>query len=358
MFEARIQRVADHMKAQGLPQIIVTATTSVYYLTGLWIEPHERLLALLIREDGSRALFGNTMFAIEAPENLPLTLHSDGESPLLHLAEALAPGVVGVDKFWFSQFLLGLQALRGDCTFVLGSDPVDKARMRKDEAEIALLAQASQMNDAVMSKAIAGIGPGLTEAALQALVNQAYLSRGADGEGPQIICFGKNGADPHHSVDGTVLSPGDAVILDLYAPKKRYWCDMTRTVFYGSVTQKQQVVYELVKKANETAIAMIRPGVLPSQVDEAARDVIRKGGYGDYFTHRLGHGCGLDCHEPPSISQDTEAPLLSGMVFSVEPGIYLPGEFGVRIEDLVLVTETGCRVLNAYPKDLIILKTT
>lgn len=127
---------------------------------------------------------------------------------------------------------------------------------------------------------------------------------------------------------------------------------MTRTVFYKTVTDRQRQVYDLVKQANETAISRIKPGVMLSEIDKTARDIITQGGYGEYFTHRLGHGIGLECHEPPDVSLASDIPLEVGMIFSVEPGIYLPGEFGVRIEDLVMVIEDGCEVLNQYPKEL------
>jgi Xaa-Pro dipeptidase len=212
------------------------------------------------------------------------------------------------------------------------------------------------MNDAVMAQAIAALHEGVRENELVGLINREHLSRGADQEGPQLVAFGPNGVDPHHAVDGTVLKSGDSVILDMFTPNGRYWCDMTRTVFYKTVSEKQREVYELVRRANAAAIAEARPGVPLSHLDATARGVIEAGGYGPYFTHRLGHGCGLDCHEPPDVSGASHGLLEPGMVFSVEPGIYLPGEFGVRIEDLVLVTETGCEVLNHYPKDLQVIE--
>ena len=131
---------------------------------------------------------------------------------------------------------------------------------------------------------------------------------------------------------------------------------MTRTVFYKEASEEQKKVYELVKQANLTAIERVRPGVYLSELDKTARDIITEGGYGPYFTHRLGHGVGLECHEPPDVGSASEFPLEPGMVFSIEPGIYLPGKFGVRIEDLVLVTEDGCEVLNRASKDLRIVE--
>ena len=352
MDKQRISRVTDWMKAEGLTQILVTATAPVYYLTGYWVEPHERMLALYLDEDGRAALYGNEIFGLAATAGLPLITHTDREDPVAALAKDLRPGKLGIDKFWYSKFLIGLMAHRPDVTPVQGSGPVDLARKIKDETERAAMRHSSAMNDQVIHAAISAIHEGARENELASLINKEFLARGADCEGTQLVCFGPNGADPHHSGDATVLKPGDSVIFDIFTPISRYWCDMTRTVFYKTVSAKQREVYELVRRANETAEAMIRPGVLLSDLDKAARDIITEGGYGPYFTHRLGHGCGLDCHEPPDVSGASETPVEPGMIFSIEPGIYLPGEFGVRIEDLVLVTEDGCEVLNKYPKDL------
>lgn len=355
MNKERIDRVTALMRAQNLPQILITATTSVYYLTGLWIEPHERMLALLLDDGGQMTLFGNAMFGIAPADAPPLVLHRDGEDPVAALAAALKPGVVGIDKFWYSKFLLLLLSHRSDIRPVLGSDPVDIARTHKDAAACDAMRHSSRINDQVIAKAIGALTDGVRENELAALVNREYLARGADCEGTQLVCFGANGADPHHTAGASELKAGDSVIFDLFTPINRHWCDMTRTVFYKSVTAEQRTVYDLVRRANEAAIAAVRPGVALSTLDHTARSIIHDGGYGPYFTHRLGHGCGLDCHEPPDVSNASDTPVQPGMIFSIEPGIYLPGAFGVRIEDLVLVTETGCEVLNQYPKDLTVI---
>lgn len=356
MDQARMERVAEQMRQQGLTQLLVTATASVYYLTGFWVEPHERMLALYLDTDGRAVLYGNAIFGLPSTPELPVVTHSDGEDPVASLAAAVRPGTLGIDKFWYSKFLIALMAHRPDVTPVHGSDPVDLCRKRKDAAECAAMRNSSAMNDQVVAAAISALREGVRENQLASLVNHEFLARGADCEGTQLVCFGPNGADPHHSGDGTVLKPGDSVIFDIFTPIGRYWCDMTRTVFYRSVSTKQREVYDLVRRANETAEAAIRPGILLSELDGIARKIITDGGYGPQFTHRLGHGCGLDCHEPPDVSGVSDAVLEPGMVFSIEPGVYLPGEFGVRIEDLVLVTETGCEVLNHYPKDLQIVE--
>ena len=341
MNQARLARVLRNMERDGLTQIVISSTASVYYLTGYWVEPMERMLALYIRADGTCRLFANALFALEPQEGLELVLHQDSDEPTAALAAALLPGTLGVDKAWPSKFLIALLAARPDVTPVLGSAPVDDARKYKDADEISAMRRASQINDQVVEAAIAAVRAGAVESELAAYVEGLYRQHGADrsGEG-QLVCFGPNGADPHHAPNGTVLRDGDSVVLDMFIPIRRYWCDKGRRV------------YETVKAANLAAEAVIRPGVPMKDIDRAARKLIEDAGYGPFFTHRLGHGCGLDCHEPPDNSASSPAVAEPGMVFSVEPGIYLPGKLGVRIEDLVLVTEDGCEVLNHASKEL------
>lgn len=353
MNRTRLARVIANMEREGLDQIVVTSTSSVYYLTGIHVDPMERMLCLYIRADGTYTLYANTLFALAPQAELPIKLHTDSDDPAALLSADLKPGRLGVDKSWPSKFLIGILERRSDITPVLGSSPVDDARMCKDAEEIAAMRRASQINDGVIADAISAIRAGCTETELAGLVERRFQENGANhsNEG-QLVCFGANGADPHHGPNSTVIQDGDSVVLDIFIPIARYWCDMTRTVFFRSVSEEGRRVYEAVRAANLAAETMIRPGVPMRDIDAAARRVIEDAGYGPYFTHRLGHGCGLDCHEPPDNSPACGVLTQPGMVFSVEPGIYLPGRLGVRIEDLVLVTEDGCEVLNAYPKDL------
>ena len=356
MNQQRLTRVLAHMKEQGLSQIIISATPSLYYLTGLWVEPMERMLALYLDADGKAVLFANEIFGLSPQPGLPLVTHKDGENPVKDLAKAVAPGKLGIDKFYLSKFLIGILEARPDVRPVLGSAPVDLARMHKDADEIAAMIHSSQINDQAMAFLMTQLIAGVREDELEARLNGFYRDHGANQSGPQLVCFGANGADPHHGSGPDTLTPGTSIIFDIFTPIHRYWCDMTRTVFWGKKpTDKEKEVYELVREANAAAEALVKPGVLLSDLDAAARNVITRGGYGPQFTHRLGHGCGLECHEPPDVSAASPIPVEEGMVFSIEPGIYLPGEFGVRIEDLVLVTKDGCRVLNAHPKELTVL---
>ena len=239
MDQTRLARVAANMAAQGLEQIVVTATASVYYLTGIYVEPMERMLALLIRDDGSCTLYANELFAIPPQPGLPMKLHTDSDDPAAILAADLKPGKLGVDKSWPSKFLIGILSRRSDIVPVLGSAPVDDARMCKDAAEIDAMRRASRINDQVMAAAIQAIHAGATENELAGLVEKRFKDHGADrsSEG-QLVCFGPNGADPHHGPNNTVIKRGDSVVMDIFIPIGRYWCDMTRTVFFGGVSEE------------------------------------------------------------------------------------------------------------------------
>ena len=173
---------------------------------------------------------------------------------------------------------------------------------------------------------------------------------------PPLVAFGANAADPHHSPDNTVIKPGDCVLFDVGCIKDGYCSDMTRTFYFKTVSDEHRKVYETAKAANETAISKIHPGVEIRNLDKAARDLITDAGWGPNFTHRLGHFIGMSCHEFGDVSSANTWETKPGMIFSIEPGIYLTGDTGVRVEDLVLVTEDGVEVLNHYPKTLQIIE--
>ena len=287
---------------------------------------------------------------------MPLVEFDDTDDCVAILAGAIAPGKIGIDKFWPSQFTIRLMDAREDVRPVLGSAPVDKARMEKDEEELELMRQSSQRNDEVMRRTIESLREGMTEKDVAAIYLANAKAVGGSGDSFQpLICFGANCAEPHHVSDETTLKKGDSVIIDVGLLYKSYCSDMTRTVFFGEPTEEMRKVYEIVKAANEAGRAAVRPGQPMKNFDRAARKVIEDAGYGPYFTHRTGHGIGLEVHEFPDNSAVSEIIAQPGMTFSVEPGIYLPGRFGVRVEDLVAVTETGCETLNAYTREFTVV---
>ena len=345
----RISKVIENMKSHGLEQILVTGTANVYYLTGVWCEPFERMLALHVRANGEMKLYANRMFALQGLTDVPMVEYEDTDDCIAALAPDMLPGKLGIDKTWHSHFTIRLMQARPDVIPALGSAPLDEARIVKDSEELELMRVSSRMNVEVCGRIAAALKEGVTEKQIQSLYNEIALDLGASGPSfTPLICFGANGAQPHHDSDKTRLKPGDTVIMDVGLLWKHYCSDMTRTVHFGEVTDEQKRVRDIVTAANRAGIAACRPGVKMKDIDRAARRVIEDAGYGPYFTHRTGHGIGLDEHEFPDVSSVSEVVARPGMIFSVEPGIYLPDKFGVRVEDLVAITEDGCEVLTRY----------
>lgn len=356
MNQSRINRIVANMARENLSQILVTAPASVYYLTGVWVAPGERMLALLVKDDGSAVLYANRLFALKGNVDVPLVEFDDVDDCVAVLARDILPGRIGIDKFWPSQFTIRLMEARGDIRPVLGSAPVDAARMCKDAEELALMRESSRLNDETLRRTLEQLREGMTELEVGAIYASVAKELGASSMSfPALICFGANCAEPHHVSDETRLKSGDSVICDVGLVWNSYCSDMTRTVFFGAATEEQKKVYEIVKAANEAGRAAVRPGVPMKEFDRAARKVIEDAGYGPYFTHRTGHGIGLEVHEFPDNSAVSEVIAQPGMVFSVEPGIYLPGRFGVRVEDLIAVTENGGETLNALNRNFKII---
>ena len=344
----RIDRVIENMHAHGLRQIIVSNPASVFYLTGVWCEPFERMLALHVADDGALTLYANRMFALEGLTDVPMVQYEDTDDCVAVLAGGVRPGVLGIDKTWPSHFTIRLMEARPDVKPALGSAPVDDARIIKDAEELDLMRVSSQKNVTACRRTAEALREGMTEREGQALYKRFAAELGSEGVSfTPLVCFGKNGAEPHHDSDDTPLRQGDTVILDVGLLWKRYCSDMTRTVHFGAPTELQKRVHAIVTAANRAGIAACRPGVPMKDIDRAARRVIEDAGYGKYFIHRTGHGIGLNEHEFPDCSATSEVVARPGMIFSIEPGIYLPGQFGVRVEDLVAITEDGCEVLTA-----------
>ena len=347
MGNGRIKRVRCGMEAAGISQMIVSEPAALWYLTGEEIHPGERLTVLVIQQERVFWL-RNRLFPLYCQgKDIEDISFADGEDGVLLLAQQLQPSDCGVDQTWAAGFLLALQAKRPGISFVNGSFLVDQVRAIKDRVEIAVMREASRINDRAMAEMRQWIRPGMTEKACADHLLSVYRREGAEGFSfPPIVSFGAHGADPHHMPDDTVLKERDVVLLDMGCRKSHYCSDMTRTWFMGMPTEEEIRVHRIVEEAGRLAESMVRPGMPLKELDKAAREYITEAGYGSYFTHRLGHFIGIREHEAGEVSSASPLVAQPGMIFSIEPGIYLPGKFGVRIEDLVLVTETGCEVLN------------
>lgn len=349
----RIGRVREKLKKAGLDQMLVTDPKSIWYLTGVDVEPYERLFAFLIRKDGRHSLFLNRLFNVPETEFYEIR-YSDTDDSIGMIAGAVDPDApLGIDKDWRAGFLIPLMERCPGMRPVLASDCVDSCRAVKDAAEISLMREASRINDLVISKASGYVRIGMTEKETARFIDQEFIKQGASGTSfSTIVSFGANAADPHHEPDDTVLQEGQCVLIDMGCVFKRYCSDMTRTFICGHSSPEFEQVHNLVREANEKAEATVRPGVRFCDIDAAARNMISEAGYGEYFNHRLGHFIGQTDHEKGDVSAANTGMAEPGMIFSIEPGIYLPGRFGVRVEDLVLVTEDGCEILNKAEKRL------
>ena len=358
MYEERTAKVLKNMEEKGLEQMLVSDPPSIYYLTGKWILPNERLLALYLNKNGNHKLFVNKLFTVDGDIGIEKVWFSDTDPGCEIIAGYTNHDkLLGIDKKMAARFLLELMELGAGSGFKNASECVDKARRVKDEDEKEKMILASKLNDEAMERFKGLIREGVTEQQVAAEMNAIYKELGTEGPsfGP-LVSFGANAAIGHHKPDHTVLKPGDCVLFDVGCKKNSYCSDMTRTFFYKSVSEKGREVYEIVKKANLAAQAAMKPGMRFCDIDKVARDIITEAGYGPNFTHRLGHCIGIEVHDAGDESSINTEVEEEGMIFSCEPGIYLPGELGVRIEDLMLMTKDGAVSLNHVSKELEVIE--
>ena len=356
MYQQRMNNVLAKMREQNLTQLLISEPSSVFYLTGVWIEPGERFMGLLLRTEKAPVFFIHRLFPV-TPQGIAVVGFADADDYLSFVAKETDPQKpLGIDKHLFAGFLIGLMERKAATAYVNGSPCVDLVRAIKTADELQKLRIASELNDKTMEIAKNSLQIGMTEKELEQIILQTYQDLGADDISfPPIVAFQENAADPHHENSSRRLKAGDMVLLDIGCKKDEYCSDMTRTFFTKEPTADERRVYELVRQANAAAEDYIRPGMRLCDIDEAARSVIRAGGHDREFTHRLGHFIGMDTHEYGDVSAAYDWAVQPGMVFSVEPGIYIAGRFGVRIEDLVIVTESGCEVINHVPKEITVV---
>lgn len=347
----------DALKEMGLHQMLIVDPMSIYYLTGVYVAPFERFYGLYLREDGQHAFFLNNLFTVPQEVGVEKVWYSDTDPVMDIVAKYLDKNApLGVDKELKARFLLPLMEMGAAAGFVNSSMAVDVTRGIKDAEEQEKMRVASDINDKAMAKFKELVHEGVTEKELADQMLKIYTDLGAEAFSFEpLVAFGSNAADPHHEPDQTVLKPGDCVLFDVGCVKDSYCSDMTRTFYFREVSDKHRHIYETVRAANETAIAKIKPGIPLCELDLTARNLIADQGYGPNFNHRLGHFIGLGEHEYGDVSCVNTQKAEPGMIFSIEPGIYVVGDTGVRVEDLVLVTEDGCEVLNHYSKELEII---
>jgi len=347
----------------GLAGLVITPGYDLRYLVGSRAQTFERLTALVLPADGEPTIVVPRLERASLRESAVLELGLavrdwvDGEDPYLLVADVLGgpPAGVAVTDSMPALHLLPLADVLGVVP-VLATDVLRRLRMIKDAAELDALRKAGAAIDRVHARVPEFLVPGRTEADVAADIATAIVAEGHSEVAFIIVGSGPNGADPHHECSDRELVAGDVVVVDIGGPyDPGYNSDFTRTYSIGEPEPEVARRYSVLQRAQKAAVDAVRPGVTAAAVDAAARDVLAAEGLAEAFVHRTGHGIGLSVHEEPYIVAGNELRLAEGMAFSVEPGIYFPGEWGARIEDIVIVTSGGATSVNNRPHELIVV---
>ncbi|WP_353816641.1 M24 family metallopeptidase [Agromyces sp. SYSU T00266] len=360
-FAARIRRAARSAADADLAGVVVAPGPDLEYLTGYVPVTTERLTMLVIPADGEPSLIvpklerPDAERAVAAPI-LRLVDWMDGDDPYEAAAPLLAPGRYAISDAAWAMHLLGLQDRLATTSFASMTSALPMLRAVKGADELVRLAAAAAAADAAYRDILGVRFAGRAEADVAADLAAALRAHGHSQVDFTVVGSGPNGANPHHERGDRVIEVGDMVVLDFGGLKHGYGSDTTRTVHVGEPTDEERAVHELVVRAQQSGFEAVRPGVPCQEIDRVARAVIADAGYGEYFIHRVGHGIGMTTHEPPYMVEGEVTPLEPGMCFSIEPGVYLPGRFGVRIEDIVTVTADGGRRLNTTPHEMAIVR--
>jgi Xaa-Pro aminopeptidase len=354
----RLALLRKSMQEVGADAVVIAPSANMDWLIGFHPIATERLCLLVITPEKETIVLPSLdIEAVRALTDIPLFAYGDAESPNGALESALAAaGAKGARKVVFDEtmradYVLAVidavpQAQRTVTTETLG-----ELRMRKGAEEIAKLKAIAEINDRAMEAAFAAVSAGRSELEIEAAVKDCFASHGAQ-LGYWVIGGGPNSAYPHHITGSRKLAEGDAIVIDIAGVKDGYYSDMTRMAVLGHTPEGYGEVHAIVDRAVKAGIEAVRPGIQAKAVDAAARKVIAEAGYGEFFIHRSGHGIGLEVHEPPYITASSDTVLDEGMTFTVEPGIYLPGCFGIRLEEIVIVRKTGAEILSSLTRDL------
>lgn len=361
-FEARRERLLSAMRQNDLDALFLTTAHRLGYAAGLFEDGHERLLLLALRANGDMRLICPALSENQA-RRVGLTeidAWTDDDRPADAFARLandwdLRTSVIAVEGPQRSDHLLMMQDRLPAALFRSGEPVLSSVMRKKDAAEIHALREAGRLVDEVWDDAHKSIRVGQTEREVQAELQRRILAKG----GKLTFCIlasGPASAEPHHLTDDRRLESGDVVIVDFGCELDHYQADITRTIGLGSVEEEAKEVYRIVYRAHHAAMAKAAPGATGTEVDAAARSVIAEAGYGQYFIHRTGHGIGLSGHEEPNMASTNHLPLEEGDAFSIEPGIYVPGRWGVRLENIVTCAKEGALSLNApFPTEMILL---
>ena len=358
----RFERAREIATGQGLDALLVTPGADLRYLTGYHALPLERLTCLVVPASGEATLVVPRLekaAAVAAGVTVPIAAWDETDDPFEVVAGLIGGQQarrVGVDDHMWASRVFALRDALPDAEILLGGAVVQQLRIVKDEYEAAALREAGAAIDRVHARVGEWLRPGRTEREVGADIEKAILEEHATCDFV-IVGSGPNGASPHHEVSDRVIERGDPVVVDIGGTMPSGYCsDCTRTYIAGGEPPAEFLAqYEVLLAAQTAQREHARPGVTAESVDTVGRDIIAAAGYGDLFIHRTGHGIGQETHEEPYIVSGNQLALQEGMAFSIEPGIYLEGRFGARIEDIVICTADGIEALNNVPRELVVL---
>jgi Xaa-Pro dipeptidase len=367
MTSQRLDHLHTLISTNRLDALVLNPGPSLVHLTGLGFHLMERPVVLFIKPHHTSSLILPRLELQKAKQSsIPLELFAYDDNPAswqnifktVFMNMKISSGMIGVEPTRIR--FLELNFLRNaapEIQFISAENPLIDLRICKDKDEIQNMRKAVNIAESAMIAIIPKIHAGVTEKQIAAELTMELLKAGSDPEMPfkPIVSGGPNSADPHAEPSDRPLASGDMLVIDWGAAFNGYISDLTRSFAIDRISPEFQTIGKTVMDANRTAAAMIKPGILAGEADEAARKVIQQAGYGDFFMHRLGHGIGREPHEPPYIFNENEQILKVGMTFTIEPGIYLAQQGGVRIEDDVVVTAQGIEVLSSLPREVMVL---
>jgi Xaa-Pro dipeptidase len=361
----RLQKLSAWLAENNISFAFVTSTPNVFYLSNFYSDPHERLLALIVFPTEEPILVCPQMEVLQAKQagwEYDIIGYSDTDHPWELINKKVNNKGINVQKIAVEKEHLTVERYEQihtrfpNVSFVNAEEKLRELRMIKEEKEIAILRQAAELADFGVEVGVKALAEGKTELEIIAAIEYELKKKGVrEMSFATMVLTGEKTAAPHGVPGLAPIKKGDFVLFDLGVVLDGYCSDITRTVVFGETNEKQKDIYETVLKAQLAAIDTCKPGIEIGNVDKAARTVIEQAGYGEYFTHRVGHGLGIDVHEYPSMNSTNTMPLQTGMVFTIEPGIYVPTIGGVRIEDDVFITKDGVEILTKYPKELQII---
>jgi Xaa-Pro aminopeptidase len=357
---SRVSRLASTLRDTGVDAFFAWSPITMKYLAGFGESAHERFLVFAIRADGETEMICPALSENQVRRSGIENIHSwtDNQDPLALFADLaqrwnLKSGILAVDDDMSARQLLQMQSVLPAALFKAGQPVVSTLMRKKDAQELATMRKAAKIADDAYPAGLAALKAGVKETVISdALANEMKRLGGTPSF--SIIGAGANGAEPHHLTDQTVVKSGDVIVMDFGCAVDGYQSDITRCACCGKAEDEAKKVYEIVLTAHMASRAKIKPGVEAQEIDRAGREVIKKAGYGEFFVHRTGHGIGMRGHEDPYIVEGNDTPLEVGDCFSIEPGIYLPGRFGIRIENIVNVTADGHESQNAEPADSLV----